>query len=106
MRTKAPLNYEDQPYYSLTVSVSDGKAADGSPDPTVDDTIYVYITVTNVDEPPAFTDGPTTVEYEENDNVVVGYYYADDPEDGNIPLTLTGDDEALFSFTAGHLEFI
>ena len=106
LRTKAPLNYEGQAYYYLTVSVSDGKASDGSPDPSVDATIYVTITVTNVDEPPAFTDGPTTVQYAENDTVDVGYYYADDPEDGNVPLTLTGTDEALFSFTGANLEFI
>ena len=106
LRTKAALNREDQAYYYLTVSVSDGKASDGSPDPSVDDDITVTITINDVNEPPAFTDGPTTVEYAENDTRYVGYYSADDPEDGYVPLTLAGADVALFSFTGGYLEFI
>ena len=48
--TKDDLDYEAKFRYSLTVSVSDSKDADGNPDAAVDDTIDVTITVTNVDE--------------------------------------------------------
>ena len=47
----AALDYEATASYSLTASVHDGKAADDSTDTaTIDDTITVNITVTNVDE--------------------------------------------------------
>ena len=44
------LDYEAQSTYSVTVSVSDGKDADGNADTTTDDTITVTIHVTNVEE--------------------------------------------------------
>ena len=60
MRTKAALDYETKPSYTVTVSVSDGKNDDGDVvDTTGDDTAAVTITVTNVNEPPSF-DGETT----------------------------------------------
>ncbi len=59
LQTKAALDYEADPSYTVTVSVSDGKDDDGNADTAVDNTITVTITVTNVNEPPAF-DGETT----------------------------------------------
>ena len=50
LRTLAVLDYETISSYSVTVSVSDGKDADGNADTTVDDTITVTINVTNEDE--------------------------------------------------------
>ncbi len=44
------LDYETKTSYSFTMSVHDGKDADGNPDTTIDDTIDVSVTVTNVDE--------------------------------------------------------
>ena len=55
----ATLDYETQASYSLTVSVHDGKAADGSPDTSVDATTRVTIAVENVAEPPAVPTGVT-----------------------------------------------
>ena len=46
----ASLDYETQAEYTVTVTVHDGKATDGTPDASVDDTIEVTITVLNVDE--------------------------------------------------------
>ena len=54
--TKASLNYEAQSSYSVTVSVHDGKDAQGDPSPAVDATITVTVAVGNVDE-----DGTVTV---------------------------------------------
>ena len=100
IQTKAGVTYDHEttPSYSVTVKADDSNGGTN--------TIDVTITVDDVDEPPAFTNGPTTVEYAENDTRVVGYYYAEDPEDGSVPLTLAGDDVTLFSFTGGNLAFI
>ena len=50
LRTTVVHDYETRRRYSLTVSVSDGKDADGNADPAIDDTIAVTLTVDNVDE--------------------------------------------------------
>ena len=100
IQTKAGVtyDYEDKSSYSVTVTANDGNGG------TV--TREVTITVTDVDEPPVFTQGPTAVQYAENDITDVGYYSAEDPEDGDVALTLGGDDEGLFSLTNGNLAFI
>ena len=47
-------NYESgKTSYSVTLSVTDNKKADGTADSTIDDTITVSISVTDVNEPPA-----------------------------------------------------
>ena len=48
--------------YTVTVGVSDGKAASGKSDATVDDTITVTISVTDVDEPPAAPGAPSVTQ--------------------------------------------
>ncbi len=53
--TGASLDYEDKSSYTVTVSVHDGKNADGEDDTSVDATIEVTINVTNVDEPEIVT---------------------------------------------------
>ncbi len=53
IKVKSALDYEDDTSYSVTVNVTDGKAANGTADTTVDDTIAVTINVTDVKEPPA-----------------------------------------------------
>ena len=45
LRTSAPLDYDTKSNYSVTVSVSDKKNADGDPDTAIDDIIDVIITV-------------------------------------------------------------
>ena len=52
--------------YDLTVSVSDGKDAAGNDDTIIDSVVAVAITVSNVDEPPAF--GVAAVELEVAEN--------------------------------------
>ncbi len=47
---KDALDYEDKNSYSVTVTVHDGKNADGEADTGVDDSIEVTISVANVDE--------------------------------------------------------
>ena len=59
LQTKAALDHETRNSYTVTVSVHDGKADDGSPNEEPDDTITVTITVTDVDEPPGKPDAPT-----------------------------------------------
>ena len=53
------LNYEEEDEYSVTVGVSDGKDSSGTADTVIDDTIDITISVTDVNEPPSFTDGAT-----------------------------------------------
>ena len=50
LQTSAALDFEAKASYSVTVSVHDGKDADGNVDTTTDDTIEVTINVVNVDE--------------------------------------------------------
>ncbi len=52
-------DYEAKTSYSVTVNVTDGKAADGTADTTADDTIAVTINVTDVNEPPPAPAAPT-----------------------------------------------
>ena len=46
------LDYETKSQYFLVVSVTDGKAADNTPDGSVDDAIGIAVSVTDVDEAP------------------------------------------------------
>ncbi len=62
IKVKAALDYEAKSSYSVSVGVSDGKDSDDNDDTTVDDTIAVTISVTDVAEPPAAPDGPTVVQ--------------------------------------------
>ena len=55
LQTKGELDFEATPSYTVTVSVHDGKADDGSPNQATDDTINVTITVTDVEEPGTVT---------------------------------------------------
>ncbi|MXX23221.1 MAG: hypothetical protein F4Z93_09115, partial [Rhodospirillales bacterium] len=47
----AALDHETQASYSLTITVSDGKNAEGNADASMDYTITVTVSVVNVDEP-------------------------------------------------------
>ena len=69
IKTKADLDYEDRSSYEVTVSVTDGLDDVGTTEntPTTDDTIYVTITVTDVNEKPVFADdAPNTQTVAEN----------------------------------------
>ena len=49
--TKDPLDYEDKQPYTVTVSVHDGRDANGAANTAVDATITVTIDLENVEEP-------------------------------------------------------
>ncbi|MCY4507170.1 MAG: cadherin domain-containing protein, partial [Acidobacteria bacterium] len=59
IQTKDALNHETKSSYTVTVSVHDGKAADGSEDTEIDATITVTVSVTDVNEAPGKPDAPT-----------------------------------------------
>ena len=90
LKTKAELDYEGTPSYTVTVSVHDGLDNYENPDTTVDGSIEVAITVTDVNEPPAFdTNADTALDVLEN--TVAGEnigspFTATDPEN-DTPLT-------------------
>ena len=92
LKTGTALDFESgQRRYTVTVSVSDGKNADGNNDSAIDATVTVTIAVTDVDEPPAVTIR-STVRYAENGTGPVDTYTAADPESGTITWDLSGTD--------------
>ena len=102
--TKDALDEDTKSSYSLTVSVHDGKADDGSVSTTTDASIPVTITVTGVNEPPVIT-GTSTTEYPENATYRVERYTADDPENDNIAWSLSGTDSDAMDISGGDLTF-
>ena len=66
LQTKAALDHETKDTYMVTVTVSDGKDAEDNVDLTFDDEITVTITVTDVNEAPAFADETATLSVAEN----------------------------------------
>ena len=50
LRTKVALDHEKRDSYTVTVSVNDGKDANGDPDISMDDEITVTVAIVNVDE--------------------------------------------------------
>ena len=102
--TDVALDFETKRSYTVTLSVSDRKDADGNATTTPDDTIDVAISVTGEDEPPLLT-GTTTTDYVENGTGPVATYTATDPESQRITWGLSGDDEDAFSIAGGVLSF-
>ena len=100
LRTKAALDHETKDTYQVDVSVHDGRADDHTDDTTtIDDTIRVTITVTDVNEPPEVS-GPTSVtDYVEHSTSVVATYTATDPEERAVRWTVS--DTTAFAVTAG-----
>ena len=106
LQTKAALDKETKDSYTVTVSVRDSKADDGTTDAVADATITVTITVTGENDPPEIT-GRSTVSYAEDRTDAVANYTATDPE-GVTAFTwsLSGDDEGDFSISnTGELTF-
>ncbi len=103
LKTKAALNFETEPSYSVEIVVSDGN--NGS------DTLEVGITVTDVDEnsAPVFTDGTETIRsVAENTGSGVdigGAVGATDADGDTLEYELRGTDAASFSInsTSGQL---
>ena len=59
IKTGATIDHETRSTYVVTYQVSDGKDAAGAADTTVDDTLTLTVTVTDVDEPGTVTIGGT-----------------------------------------------
>ena len=65
--TKVALDHETKDSYTVTVSVSDGKDANGDPDDMApDDTTSVTINITDVNEAPTFDEDMPTRDIAEN----------------------------------------
>ena len=104
--TEAPLDHESKDSYHFTLSVSDGKDANGIADSAIDDTIGVTVAVSDVNEAPVVS-GPAAVSYDEGGTGAVAHYTAIDPDDDNILWSLTGADSDDFEIdNSGTLRFI
>ena len=104
IKTKDALDYEDTPSYSVTVSVTDSEDdAGNAEDPPVEDsTIDVTISVTDVNEPPAFdSNASATQEVAENTaaetNIGDPYTAIDTENDTPLTYSLAGTDAASFA---------
>ncbi len=83
----SPPDFEDPSgnVYNVTVV-----ATVGTGDDAVTGTLDVTVTVTDVNEPPTITSGPTTVVYAENGTAPIGTYIATDPEGADIYIEVSG----------------
>ena len=104
LMTKDPLNFEDKPSYSVTISVSDGKDVDNNENDATDATIPVTVNVNNVNEDPELT-GDETVNFNENATGTVATFTATDPEGQSISWDLSGADRSAFNIVDGVLTF-
>ena len=80
--TKAALDYETKPSYTVKVSVRDSKDAHGNTDTRDDATITVTINVTNVDE-----DGEVTFSSNQPQVGTALTAMLDDPDGGTVDIT-------------------
>ena len=106
LKTKAELDHETTPSYTVTVSVKDGFAEDTSEDNEVDDTIEVIITVTDANDPPDFTgaiaQGETSIARSVPENTAGGEPVGDpvaatDADSGDtLTYALEGTDASSF----------
>ena len=91
------LNYEAATSYTLTVEATDGNGGTA--------TVDVAISVTNVNEPPAFGSGPYafTVAEDATTGAAVGTVRATDPDTGDTVThaITTGNDAGLFAIDSG-----
>ena len=104
LQTRSALDFETKAMYSVTVSVSDSKDADGNADTVVDDTIDVTISVTNVNDQPAFSTDTATRSVAENtaaaQNIGDPVEANDDDDGDSLAYTLGGTDAASFAIVA------
>ncbi len=92
LKTKAPLDYETKPTYTVIVTVHDENGGSTS--------ITVTINVPDVNEPPVFTEGSSTtrtIAENTNSGVNIGDpVAATDPDGGTLTYSLGGTDAASF----------
>ena len=109
IKTSAALDKETKSSYSVTVSVRDGRDANGDSDTAEDDSIDVTITVTGENEPPVFADATTTREVPENSRAgtnVGSAITATDEDNDSLTYTLEGTDASSFQIgsTSGQIK--
>ncbi len=101
IRTINVHDYEDPRRYSLTVSVTDGKDADGNADTLIDASIPVTVVISDVDEAPTLS-GLTMVLRDEGEGDRRGTeFVAIDPENRHLSWELSGADAGVFNIGAG-----
>ena len=99
--TKDPIDRETKASYSVTVSVHDGKDAQGNADETADDVHTVRITVGDENDAPVFDEGASTTRFV-LENTPAGQPVGDpvsatDEDSGNrLTYSLGGEDASSF----------
>ena len=105
LQTRSALDFETKALYSVIVSVSDRKDAAGASDTVVDDTIDVTISVTNVNEQPAFSTDTATRSVAENTaagtDIGAPVEATDDDDGDSLTYTLGGTDASSFAIVEG-----
>ncbi len=98
LRVRASLNldYETRDTYTVQVSVSDRKNAEGGSNDEVDDRITVTVNVLNENDAPTIN-GPREVSVLENSEGIVAEYVGMDIEDDPLTYTLLGSDKDAFT---------
>ena len=96
---ESPLDSDFDNIYEFRVWVTDGKDAEGMANPSVDDSIDVTITVTDVNEPAQFDGSAIELEVDENTSAntnIGGPIAALDPESDELAYSLVGSDSQWF----------
>ncbi len=93
---ETPFDTDTDNVYAVTVTASDG---------SLESTLDIQVTVTNVNEAPAIT-GSASVSYAENGTTAVATYSATDPDGDGITWSVKGTEAAKFEISeAGVLSF-
>ena len=103
LRTEAELDHETRKSYPVSVSVSDGKDANGDADPSADSTITVTVLVSDVNEDPSFALANDTRTIEENTPAgepLGAPFQATDGDGDTLTYSLSGRDAADFEIDA------
>ena len=93
-----PVDADSDNVYVVTLQVTDGRDGDGNSDASVDDTISVTITVTDVNEPPEFE--PSLIELEIAENTATNTKVGDP-----IEATDTESDVLVYSVSGADSDF-
>ena len=104
LRTRTRLDYETRSSYTVTVSVHDGKDAEGNADTTVDDSVTVGVAVTDVNDAPRFPSATATRRVAENmpSGTPIGSPVAATDDDGDtLTYSLGGSDGSSFTIDSG-----